>query len=131
MATVRYCLDSWAVLRWLEGAEPAANRVDEVLATRPVMSWLNVGEVHYITARAAGGTIADDVVRDLRHLCALDDVSPERVLAAARIKCEHPMAFVDALALATSVAHDAVLLTGDPEILDASGLWRTEDLRTP
>ena len=32
------CLDSWAVLRWLEGVDPAAARVEEALSARPVMS---------------------------------------------------------------------------------------------
>jgi len=41
----RPCLDSWAVLRWLEGVEPAASRVEDLLPKRPLMSWMNVGEV--------------------------------------------------------------------------------------
>lgn len=124
-----YCLDSWAVLRWLEGAEPAASRVEAVLPTRPVMSWLNVGEVFYVTARAADEPAARDVVGDLRAILALDQLSPDRVLEAASIKAAHPMAFGDAFAIATAVAHDAVLLTGDPEILASRGNWTVEDLR--
>jgi PIN domain nuclease of toxin-antitoxin system len=45
---VTECLDSWAVLAWLEGEEPAASRVQEALVSRPVMSWINVGEVAYV-----------------------------------------------------------------------------------
>jgi predicted nucleic acid-binding protein len=124
-----YCLDSWAVLRWLEGAEPAASRVEAVLPTRPVMSWLNVGEVFYVTARATDERAARDVVGDLRAILALDQPSPDRVLEAASIKAVYSMAFGDAFAIATAIAHDAVLLTGDPEILDAPGEWSVEDLR--
>jgi hypothetical protein len=40
------------------------------------------------------------------------------------------MAYADAFAVATAVAHRAVLLTGDPEIIDAGGGWRVEDLRS-
>ena len=39
------------------------------------------------------------------------------------------MALADAFAVATALAHEAVLLTGDPEILDIGGTWMTEDLR--
>ncbi len=124
-----YCLDSWAVLRWLEGTEPAGSRVDSVLPTRPVMSWLNVGEVYYVTARVAGEAAARDVVGDLRSILVLDELSPGRVLEAASIKAVHPMAFGDAFAIATAVAHDAVLLTGDPEIVETRGQWTVEDLR--
>jgi predicted nucleic acid-binding protein len=123
------CLDSWAVLRWLEGSEPAAARVDEVLQDRPVMSWVNVGEVFYIVHRSAGPERATRVVEHLRARIFLDEATPRRVLDAAAIKAVHPMAYADAFALATAQAHGAVLLTGDPEILGAGGDWRVEDLR--
>jgi predicted nucleic acid-binding protein len=123
------CLDSWAVLRWLEGVDPAAGRVEEVLGERPVMSWINVGEVFSITARAVGSEAAQTVVGDLRHLLTLDEVTPSRVLEAAEVKAAHPVAFADAFAVATSRAHGAVLLTGDAEIIEAGGDWEVEDLR--
>ncbi len=123
------CLDSWAVLRWLEGVEPAASRVDALLGKRPLMSWINVSEVFYVTIRSVGRQIADDVVSDLRHFADLDAVTPARVLEAGAIKAAYPMALADAFAVATALAHEAVLLTGDPEILDIGGAWMTEDLR--
>jgi predicted nucleic acid-binding protein len=122
-------LDSWAVLRWLEGIEPAAGRVETAVADHAVMSWINLGEVFYIVSRASGATVARDTVSDIRARVLLDDASPERVLDAARIKAEFPMALADAFAAATAIAHDATVLTGDPELLDRSGPWRTEDLR--
>jgi hypothetical protein len=39
------------------------------------------------------------------------------------------MAYADAFAVATAVSHRAVLLTGDPDVLEAGGAWLTEDLR--
>jgi predicted nucleic acid-binding protein len=126
---VRDCLDSWAVLRWLEGTEPAATRVEAALQDRPVMSLVNVGEVFYIVRRARDDTVALEVLDGLRARVEFDVPHEERVVASARIKAEHPMAFADAFAIATSVAYSAVLLTGDPEIIDASGQWQVEDLR--
>ena len=126
-----WCLDSWAVLRWLEGVEPAASRVDALLAQRaaaPVMSWVNLGEVFYVTMRASGRAAADDVVGDLRRLVRLDDASGRRVLEAAAIKATYPMAYADAFAVATALAHGATLVTGDPEILRPGAPWKTEDL---
>lgn len=124
------CLDSWAVLRWLEGQEPAAERVERALQTRPVMSWINVGEVFYILHMAAGAPRAGAVVGDLRHRLELDPPTPNRVIAAATIKAQHTLAYADAFAIATAVAHDASLLTGDPEIIDAADpSWRVIDLR--
>lgn len=123
------CLDSWAVLRWLEGREPAAGRVEETLAELPVMSWINVGEVAYVVRRAAGAETAQQVVDELRARLRLDQVTPLRVLQAAALKAVHAFAYADAFAVATAQAYEAVLLTGDPEILDAGAGWQVEDLR--
>jgi predicted nucleic acid-binding protein len=124
-----YCLDSWAVLRFLEGSSAAARRVRHVMRLgRPIMSWINLGEVYYTIQRAAGVVEADATLALLRPMLALDTVTPERVLAAARIKATHPLAYGDAFAVATSAAHEAVLLTGDPEMTRRSVGCRVEDL---
>ena len=124
------CLDSWAVLRWLEGMEPAAARVESLLVDRPVMSWINLGEVYYVIGRRVDEDAARSTVRSLRRRLTLDLPSAERVLQAASIKGRYPLAYADAFAVATSHAYDAVLLTGDPEIIDAGGGWAVEDLRS-
>jgi hypothetical protein len=49
-------------------------------------------------------------------------------MAAARIKAQCPLAYADAFAIATAAAHDAVLLTGDPEITQRKVGCRVEDL---
>jgi predicted nucleic acid-binding protein len=127
---VSVCLDSWAVLAWLDGDEPAATAVQESLESeRPWMSWLNVGEVAYQLERRHGAGEAAVVVRRLRAAVALDEVSGERVLAAAHIKAEHPIAFADCFAAATATARDATLLTGDPELLERDVGCRMRDLR--
>ena len=93
------------------------------------MSWINLGEVYYVVYRAGGAGRADEVAGDLRARLALDAATPERVLEAATIKALHPMALGDAFAVATSVAHGAVLLTGDPDLLGGDSLCPVEDLR--
>ena len=123
------CLDSWAVLRWLEGVEPAASRVEGSLLDRPIMSWINLGEVAYVVERLSGVDRSREVVRELQRLLTLDAPSPRRVLEAARLKANHTMAYADAFALATAIAHDAIVLTGDPELLDSGEDWPVEDLR--
>lgn len=124
------CLDSWAVLRWLEGVEPGTRRVEEALQHRPVMSWINLGEVFYIVTRAAGEPAAQEVVNDLRTRLLLDEATPRRTLEAAALKAAHPMAYADAFAVATARAHAATLLTGDPEILGGPPDWAVDDLRS-
>lgn len=124
-----HVLDSWAVLRWLEGGEPTAQRVETAVAGGAVMSWINLGEVFYVIWRSSGEATARETIADLRARVTLDDATPERVLSAARIKAEFPMALGDAFAAATAIAHDGVLLTGDPELLDRDGPWRAQDIR--
>jgi len=128
---VTVVLDSWAILRLLEGTEPAASRVQLELDgdVRPVMSWINLGEVFYIVRRLHGHEAARSVVRDLRPQLELDLPDEQRVLSAATIKAEYPMAYADAFAAATALAHQATLLTGDPELLLPSAPWAYEDLR--
>lgn len=127
---MRYCLDSWAVLEWLGGGEPAMSRVNAVLgAGRPLMSWINLGEVAYVVERRAGSDAAAQVVAHLRGALTLDLPTPPLILAASSIKARYPLAFADAFAVATAQAQAATLLTGDSEILDAGGDWLVEDLR--
>ncbi len=124
------CLDSWAVLAWLDGDEPASAEVQAAFdVDRPWLSWLNVGEVAYQVERRHGIDEANLVVGRLRAAAALDEVAPVRILAAARIKAAHPIAFGDCFAVATAQFHGATLLTGDPEILDRDLSCSVRDLR--
>lgn len=128
---MKFVLDSWGVLALLEGNEPAATRIQAVLDDRvkPVMSWINLGEVFYVVRRDEGEDEAQAVVRDIRARVDLDLPSEQRVLEAARLKADHPIAYADAFAAATAISHDATLLTGDPELLVESAPWSFEDLR--
>ena len=124
-------LDSWAVLRYLEDAHPAAEAVADLLDhKKPLISWINLGEVHYVLRRLKGEGDATETVRDLRDV--IDARLPDEriILDAARIKADHPMAYADAFAAALTVARDAELWTGDPELLLDGSAWRWHDLRS-
>lgn len=124
------CLDSWAILAWLDGEEPARSRLDELLPTRPTVSWINLVEVHYRVERDHGRTAADQTLRDLRRALTADLPGTARMIAAARIKAVAAIALGDCFAIATASAKSLVLLTGDPEIIDLAGRpCDVEDLR--
>ncbi len=124
------CLDSWAILAWMDGEEPALTRVEESLAERPVVSWVNLVEVHYRVACDHGDPIADETLRDLRAALTPDLPGTARMIDAARLKARAPIALGDCFALATAAAHDLPLLTGDREIIDlVEPPCRIEDLR--
>jgi predicted nucleic acid-binding protein len=116
---VKSCLDSWAVLAWLDGDEPAASIVAKVLdRERPPMSWMNLVEVHYRTIREHGPQEADQVLSELRPQVTEDLPGVSAMRAVAALKAAHPIALADCFAIALAAAEGAQLLTGDPEILD-------------
>lgn len=124
-------LDSWAVLRFLENTGRAADAVNNLFdEEKPLMSWINLGEVHYVLRRLHGEDAATEAVRDLRDVVDARLPDERMVVDAARIKADHPMAYADAFAAALTVANDATLWTGDPELLIGGSTWRWRDLRT-
>ncbi len=123
-------LDSWAVLRYLEDASPISDRVAELLdVDRPLMSWINLGEVHDVLRRAHGEDAGIETIRDLRDVVEPRLPTEAVVLEAARIKADHTMAFADAFGAALAVAEQAELWTGHPELLVDGSPWRWRDLR--
>jgi predicted nucleic acid-binding protein len=127
------CLDSWAVLAWLDGDEPAAGLVQHALDQgRPTMSWINLIEVEYRVHREHGVSEAETVVARVRQLVAEDLPGVSRMRSVAALKADHPIALADCFAIATAAANNATLITGDPEILDRAEQLpcRVADART-
>lgn len=121
---MKQCLDSWAALAWLDGDEPAAAEVARALdGLRPVMSWINLVEVHYRVSRDHGEAEADRTLVEIRSEVAEELPGVSTMRAVARLKAKHPIALADCFAIAAAEANGAQLLTGDPEIID-----RAEDL---
>jgi predicted nucleic acid-binding protein len=124
------CLDSWAILAWLDGEQPALSRVNEVIDSRPVVSWINLVEVYYRLERDHGRERADETLRQLRATLAPDLPGTARMIDAARLKTRASIALADCFAATTAAAHGLTLLTGDPELLELDGPpCRLEDLR--
>jgi len=125
-------LDSWAILRYLEGTPPAATAVADLLGDeRPLVSWINLGEVFYVVWRLHGEAAAAQTVRDVRAVTTPELPSETAIIQAARLKAQHPMAYADAFAAATAISHSATMWTGDPELLVDDAPWRWRDLRVP
>lgn len=119
---MKRCLDSWAVLAWLEGEEPAAAAVERAIKReRPAMSWMNLVEVHYRTTRDHGRHEADQVLAELRPLVTENLPGIAAMRSVSTLKAEHPIALADCFAVALAGEEEAALLTGDPEIIDRAG----------
>lgn len=127
-------LDSWAVLAWLHGQSPAQQRLDTLLALDaepPVISWINLAEVHYRVIRDHGASRAVQTTNRLEVELRAELPTRAVTLHAAEIKAEHPIALADCFAAAQAADLDLTLLTGDPELLDRADRLpcRLEDLR--
>lgn len=124
------CLDSWAILAWLDGEEPALSRVEGLIDTRPIVSWVNLVEVYYRVERDHGRIAADDTLASLRAALSLDLPGTARMIETARLKARASITLGDCFAVATAASHGLVLLTGDPEILELpDSPCASEDLR--
>lgn len=111
------CLDSWALIAWLDGDEPARTRVEQIIDSPPAMSWINAVEVYYRVERDHGREAAERVIAWSRHTLALDLPGPARMVETARLKAARAIALGDCFAIATAAGLGLPLLTGDPEII--------------
>lgn len=131
-----FVLDAWAILAFLQGEEPAASRVREIIegaqegTARLFISIINIGEVYYRVGKTRSSKEADSILTDL-YLLPVEIVSAddETVLAAARLKMAHLLSYADAFAAVTAQQKDATLLTGDPELLALKRVVKVENLR--
>ncbi|HEX8104281.1 MAG TPA: PIN domain-containing protein [Solirubrobacteraceae bacterium] len=102
----------------MDGEEPALSRLNGLIESRPVISWINLVEVCYRIERDHGREAADETLTALRASLAPDMPGTVRMVDAARLKARTSIALGDCFAATTAAAHGLVLLTGDPELLD-------------
>jgi len=102
-------------------AEPAAPRVREAVEQGAVMSWINLGEVYYLTMRRRGEALARRAVETLQRRIDVEEPDVALVMAAAEIKARGRMSYADAFCVATARRHRAAVYTGDPEIVALDG----------
>lgn len=115
-------LDSWAILEWISGRQPACDLVGRLLSeaedgrTRLLMSAINVGEVYYYLRKQHSTSLADFWLESSRTLPATIDVpSADDIWSAALLKAQFPIAYADAFAAALAQKYNCPLVTGDPE----------------
>lgn len=96
-----------------------------------MMSWMNLAEVYYRIDRDHGETRAVETVNEMRFALDLELPTERRILEAARLKAKNSIAFADCFAIFCAADNDAVLYTGDPEILGLKALpCEVRDLRS-
>ena len=115
-------LDSWAILEWISGRQPATDVVAKLLAeseagtARLYMSAINVGEVYYFLRKQHSEALAESWRESSRTLPATIEVpTADEIWDAALLKARYPIAYADAFAAALAQKYRCPLLTGDPD----------------
>ena len=131
----RFVLDAWAIVALLQGEEPAALRVKELLSEAEkgssalFMSIVNLGEIMYCVGKVNGEREAEDTLEQIRHLpLTIVPATDEAVLAAARFKIGHTVSYADAFAATTAQRLNGILVTGDAELLRLGNQIQIEEL---
>jgi predicted nucleic acid-binding protein len=117
--TKTYVLDANAILDYVQDG-PGAATVERVLreAFRHdavlMISVINLGEVFYLLWRNKGEEKARQMVDDLTLLpLQMISVDLPQALKAGELKALHKIPYVDGIAGALAVAHNATLVTSD------------------
>jgi ribonuclease VapC len=132
---MRFVLDVWAVLAFLQKEEPAASRVKQLLEetwegyNEFFMSMVNLGEVYYRIGKMKSERGAEETLKDIRRLpLTIVPATEGVVFAAARLKITYPISYADAFAAAAAEELNAILVTGDPELGQLEHLIQIEKL---
>jgi uncharacterized protein len=115
-------LDAWALMAWLKGQQPSADRTRALLQAadrgecKLSMNIVNLGEVFYLCAKARNLAYGERVLRTLQSRLETISANDELVMLAVTLKAKHAISYADGFAAATALLHDAPLVTGDPEM---------------
>jgi len=114
-------LDSWAILEWMSGRQPARSFIAKLIAeaeagqTRLFMSAINVGEVYYVLCKNQSEDLAESWRESSRTLPATIEVpTADDIWRSASLKGRFPISYADAFAAALAQKHNCPLVTGDP-----------------
>lgn len=122
-------LDSWAILEWISGRQPATGAVAQLFAeaeadtTRLFLSAINAGEVYYFLRKNHSEELAASWRKSSRTLPVTIEVpTGDEIWNAALLKGRYPIAYADAFAAALAQKYRCPLVSGDPELRSIADL---------
>jgi len=127
-------LDAWAVMVWLKGQQPAADRMRALLEAadrreyKLLMSIVNLGEIFYLSVKARDLAYGQRVLETLQPRVTTVSAHDDLVMLAATLKARHAISYADGFAAATALLQDAPLVTGDPEMKAMAAAEKTLQL---
>ena len=127
-------LDSWGIVAFFEDEQPAAEKMEELLAEAHelgaslLITTVNLGEVWYSLARAHSPKDADRAIAHVQHLgIEVIPVDWDLAYQAAVLKAKGNIAYGDCFAAALAKMKKAEVVTGDQEFRRVEGevkiLW--------
>ena len=115
-------VDSWGMLEWAYGNEPAAQRFRQRLDAasrgdlRLLLCRLNQGEVRYNLVKELGFNRADELIARIAALpLFVVSVDDALVDAAAELKARFPIAYADCFVAALAMRYRSPVITGDDD----------------
>ena len=130
-----HLFDSHALLAFFQG-EPGTEIVDRILrqsysdSNELYISLINLGEIIYLTKRRFGDEKKIEVLSRIYQLgFKVLSIPDSLVFQAAELKAQYALSYADCFALACSINHSAVLVTGDPEFKSVAHLIAIEWIR--
>ena len=122
-------LDSWPILEWLSGREPAHSLVAALFAkseqgrTRLLISAINAGEVYYCLCKGNKQAVAESWRESSATLPAtIEAPTADDIWTAAELKGRYRISYADAFAAALAQKYRCPLVTGDPEFRSVGDL---------
>jgi ribonuclease VapC len=116
-----YLFDSHALLAFFQnekGAEVVYNILQDCRKQQldRLVCVINLGEIIYITKRHFGDEKKIEVLGRIHQLgFKILPIPDSLVYQAAEIKAEYPISYADSFVVACALAHNASVVTGDPE----------------
>ena len=122
-------LDSWAIIEWITGRQPARDFVRTLLheaegdRCRLTISAINVGEIYYALRKHHSPSLAELWRESVGTLpVTIETPDLDDIWSAAILKSRFPIAYADAFAAALAQKRNCPLTTGDPEFRRVVGL---------
>ncbi len=119
--TSMYLFDSHALLTFFQ-REKGADVVSKILrktlkqGVDRLICVINLGEIIYMTKRRFGDNKKMEILGRVHQLgFKILQVPEALVFKAAELKAEYPISYADCFALACTLEHSAILVTGDPD----------------
>ncbi len=115
-------LDTWPILGWVNGRQPATELVERLFdesaagGAQLFMSAINAGEVYCVLRKLHSEGLAESWRNSSRTLPVTINVPTlDEIWDAALLKGQYAISYADAFAARLAQKHRCALVTGDPD----------------